>query len=108
MVALAFIEKPKGKDCINHIDGDRLNNHVENLEWCDHKENNNHAFDNGLMKSNNPIVIRDLETNELKYFRSYAKASEYLGYNPGYISGVLKKKKAIKGYEIYVKEETAQ
>ena len=50
LVAESFIPKVEGKDFINHIDGSRLNNHVSNLEWVTYTENNNHAFDNRLIK----------------------------------------------------------
>ena len=46
LVAYAFLEKPFGKDHVNHIDGDIYNNHVDNLEWCTPTENNTHSMDN--------------------------------------------------------------
>jgi hypothetical protein len=39
IIALAFIPNPKNKEAVNHIDGDRHNNKVENLEWVTHREN---------------------------------------------------------------------
>lgn len=43
LVALTFIENPDLKPCINHIDRNKLNNSVSNLEWCTYGENNNHS-----------------------------------------------------------------
>lgn len=92
LVANAFIPKVPEKDYINHIDGNPKNNHVENLEWCNHKENNNHAFDTGLMPCHN-VIIYDTISKEIYTFRSKQKASEFLGKNHGYISGLLKRGK---------------
>lgn len=48
LVAEAFIPKQSGKDQVNHIDGDKDNNKVSNLEWCDAHENTVHAYELGL------------------------------------------------------------
>ncbi|MCL9637747.1 NUMOD4 motif-containing HNH endonuclease [Bacillus zanthoxyli] len=104
LVAITFISKPNGKDYINHIDGNRLNNDVSNLEWCDHTENNNHAFDNDLMTCNQKIILVDKNTHEPFLFRSLAKASEFLGHNHGYLSRQLKKGRSeVHGYEVFLK-----
>ena len=44
LVATAFIPKIKDKNIINHKDGNKLNNNVQNLEWCNYSENNQHAY----------------------------------------------------------------
>lgn len=47
LVALAFIPNPENKKFVNHIDTDKSNNHVDNLEWCTSKENNQHSMNLG-------------------------------------------------------------
>lgn len=51
LVAIAFIDNPKNLPQVNHKDCNKLNNHIDNLEWCTNHENHTHARDNGLLKS---------------------------------------------------------
>lgn len=51
LVATAFIPNPNEKPTINHKDGIKVNNFLENLEWATWSENTRHAHDNGLAKS---------------------------------------------------------
>jgi hypothetical protein len=48
LVAQAFIENPKNKDTVNHINGNKQDNSIENLEWATNAENKKHAFATGL------------------------------------------------------------
>lgn len=48
MVAELFLPNPLDLPCVNHIDGNKLNNHVNNLEWCTYGENLSHAYKIGL------------------------------------------------------------
>ena len=104
LVGQAFIPKIEGKDSINHIDGNPKNNRVSNLEWCDHKENNNHAFDNGLIKTGKKVILLHKNTQELKYFRSLSKASHFLGRKETYLANLISRGESEIGeYEIFVK-----
>lgn len=52
-----FVENVDNKPCVNHIDGNKQNNNLENLEWCTYSENLNHAYKLNLKKR-----IRNIET----------------------------------------------
>lgn len=53
LVALHFLPIIKGKNIVNHKDGNKYNDNVFNLEWCNHSENSLHAYKNNLKKSKN-------------------------------------------------------
>lgn len=99
IVAITFIENnDKTKTAVNHKDGNKLNNHVNNLEWVSIKENNKHAYDIGLNKLTKRAVHQmDLEGNIIATFESMKEAKEKTGIPDSSISNVCKNKSSYAG-----------
>ena len=93
LVGIYFIDNPQNKPYINHIDGDKTNNNVSNLEWCSAKENDNHARETGLKNQEKPILAINVETKEKIPFKSIREAGRFLKINSGTIIKVLKGKR---------------
>jgi hypothetical protein len=65
LVASHFLRNPNFYEAINHIDGNKKNNHVDNLEWCDMKHNVNHALDTGLRKTGESVNLAKLTESQV-------------------------------------------
>lgn len=90
LIALAFIDNPENKEQVNHIDGNKLNNSVINLEWVTNGENQIHKFKTGLGNSfTRKIIQYDLEMKEIKHYNSIVEASKLLNIGKSNILSVL-------------------
>ena len=107
LVAQAFIPNPNNYNVVNHINGDKTDNRIENLEWCTHKHNTQEAYRLGLMnisekhieqmrnlgiKSGKKVAQKDLQGNVIQIFRSGNQASIQTNISQGLISQCCNKK----------------
>jgi hypothetical protein len=72
LIAKAFIPNPKNYPCVNHINGTKNDNSINNLEWCTRSQNTQHAYNTGLIKSgknhvqSKALVVTDKNGNDVK------------------------------------------
>lgn len=99
LVAEAFIPNPSNYPCVNHIDGNKQNNDISNLEWCTFQHNNIEAFRLRLNKGTIKAVLQyDMEGNFIKEWESIVSAQKVYGYI--HISDVCKgRRKTAGGYK---------
>ena len=93
ILAETFIPKVEGKPFVNHKNGNKLDNRIENLEWVSHGENIKHAYKMGLLKPSCKHVIDNCSGRE---YSSINVAAKHLNINYGtcrnYLNGNIKNK----------------
>jgi hypothetical protein len=100
LVAQAYIENPNDYPIVNHLDGNPLNNNVDNLEWATHSMNGQHAYDTNLNTNKTRVMQLSLKGEEIQEFDSVAAAGRSVGVTAGAIHYVLSGKgKQCKGFK---------
>jgi len=102
ILATAFVDNPEGKPCVNHIDENKLNNDLSNLEWCTAKENARHGtrIKRIAEKRSIEVVQLDLNDNVLNTFESMVQAERETGIDASSITKCCKgKRKSAGGYK---------
>lgn len=77
LVAMTFIPNTENKPTVHHIDGNRANNNIENLEWRTYKEQSAIHFKRDMFDK--PVEQLDLEGNRIRIWNSQSSASRVLG-----------------------------
>ena len=100
LVADMFLKKPKYAECVNHINGNKLDNNVNNLEWCTHSYNTKEAYRLGLKKPNSkPIKQLNNNFETIAIWNNAYEVNKKLGYNPSHINEVCNgKRRSANGY----------
>lgn len=104
IVALAFIPNPENKPQINHIDGDRANNNLSNLEWATNSENHLHAYRVlGRILDNAPtqrLILVDKNRKGIVFDRG-VEAARYLGVVKNAVYNAARNRTKCKGHEVF-------
>lgn len=107
LIAEQFIINEYNKPTVNHINGDKNNNSVSNLEWATNQEQMQHSFQVLKRKPSNErkVVGQNIKTKEMVYFDSITKAAAFINKTKGSVHAVVSgHKKSAGGYFWFYKD----
>lgn len=90
ILAHCFISNPNNYKYINHIDSNKLNNALENLEWCTNSYNVKHSYENGNNTNTVKLKVTDINNNIIGNYDSIRQCAKELKLDRHKISRVLK------------------